>query len=215
MGRAVRKGRESERFVYGADNRPESGTVTLDGWLPAVPGGGAEHRQDIRRRCRDLGARTRTTDGKSQAPQPERFPWQSWPSEGCASSPGEGDLGFTRCPIKRPRRSQPKLVILWLAGSAEEERLEDLAFGLRRHRKITRSKECLAKASGSSLARPKGPPPAGQEARSRARCPPRGPGPTQPVGLAPSHQDVDERRDEGNINIPWPPEPGAARADDF
>ncbi|MET3932778.1 hypothetical protein [Arthrobacter sp. OAP107] len=26
-------------IVYGADNRPESGTVTLDGWLPAVPGG--------------------------------------------------------------------------------------------------------------------------------------------------------------------------------
>src|SRR6478735_3241432 len=26
-------------IVYGADNSPETGTVTFDGWLPAVPGG--------------------------------------------------------------------------------------------------------------------------------------------------------------------------------
>jgi hypothetical protein len=50
-----------------------------------------------------------------------------------SSSPGEGDLDFYPVNDQAADEVMTELGIVWLARSAEEERLEDSVFGLRAH----------------------------------------------------------------------------------
>lgn len=88
-------------IVYGADNRPESGTVTLDGQLPAVPGGVLD------------AARSSGFDAVTWQPEPElRMAIVARPSAGKVVVAGQSLAPYE----DRDRRTLIILALGWLCS---------------------------------------------------------------------------------------------------
>jgi hypothetical protein len=88
-------------IVYGADNRPESGTVTLDGQLPVVPGGVLD------------AARTSGFDAVTWQPEPElRMAIVARPSAGKVVVTGQSLAPYE----DRDRRTLIILALGWLCS---------------------------------------------------------------------------------------------------